>query len=340
MSKLNKLAMCALLMGTMFSGSSAIAQDDGQAKADQEIVTVVKLLGETWFRRMDEGVVEFGEVTPGVTTKEIGPGKGDAAQQVRLVEDLIARGVDAIAVVPFDPPMMEGALKRAMDRGITVITHEASNLKNTQVDLEAFDNDAFGAHFNDQIAECMGEQGQWTSFVGSLGSLTHVQWADASAANAEAKYPGMELVSAKNESFNDANTAYNKTKEILKKYPDIKGFQGGSAVDVIGIGRAIEEAGLAGQMCVYGIGMPTDSSRYLKSGAVNGVSLWDPKDAGFVMNVIAKKILDGEKLTDGMDLGVPGYTNMILKEGPGDGVVLYGQAWLDITKDNVDQYGF
>lgn len=334
MSKFSKFLLCALMAGTMYTGDQAVAQDD------QEIVTVVKLLGETWFRRMDQGVIEFGEKTDGVTTKEIGPGKGDAAQQVALVEDLIARGVDAIAVVPFDPPMMEGALKRAMDRGITVITHEASNLKNTQVDMEAFDNDAFGAHFNDQIAKCMGEEGTWTSFVGSLGSLTHVQWADASAANAAKKYPKMKLVSPKNESFNDANTAYNKTKELLKKYPDIKGFEGGSAVDVIGIGRAVEEAGLAGKICVYGIGMPTDTSRYLKSGAVTGISLWDPKDAGFIMNKIAKMVLDGEKIEDGMDLGVPGYTNMKLKKGPGKGVLLVGQAWLDINKDNVDQYDF
>ena len=51
---------------------------------------------------------------------------------------------------------------------------------------------------------------------------------------------------AKNESFNDANKAYEKAKEILRKHPDIKGFQGGAAIDVLGIGRAIEEAGLQG----------------------------------------------------------------------------------------------
>jgi simple sugar transport system substrate-binding protein len=321
-------------MGSVFAAGSALAQ------TNKTIVTVVKLAGETWFTRMDEGVKEFGAKTPGVTTSEIGPGKADAAQQERLIEDLIARKVDAIAVVPFDPPMLEGVLKRAMDRGIKVMTHEADNLKNTMVDMEAFDNAAFGAHFNDQIAACMGKSGTWTSFVGSLGSLTHVQWADASAANAVAKYPDMKLVSPKNESFNDANTAYNKAKELLKKYPDIKGIQGGSAVDVIGIGRAIEEAGLIGKVCVYGIGMPKDTSRYLKSGAVNGISLWDPKDAGFVMNKIAKMLVDGVEFKDGMDLGVPGYTNMKLKKGPGKGVILTGQAWIDVNKDNLDKYNF
>ena len=329
----NKVALGALALGTMLSTGGVYA-------ADTTIVTVVKLAGETWFTRMDEGVVQYGVETDGVETREIGPGKADAAQQVSLIEDLIAKDVDAIAVVPFDPPMLEGVLKRAMDRGIKVMTHEADNLKNTEVDMEAFDNAAFGAHFNDQLAACMGEEGVWTSFVGSLGSLTHVQWADASAANAEAKYPNMKLVSPKNESFNDANTAYDKTKELLKKYPDIKGIEGGSAVDVIGIGRALEEAGLVGKICVYGIGMPNDTSRYLKSGAVTGISLWDPKDAGFVMNKIADMLVNGEEFTDGMDLGVPGYTNMKLKQGPGKGIILTGQAWIDVNKDNLDQYNF
>ncbi len=333
MAILNKLALGALMLGTAFGTGSAFA-------ADQTITTVVKLAGETWFTRMEQGVKEYGEKTEGVAATQVGPGKADAAQQERLIEDLIAKKVDAIAVVPFDPPMLEGVLKRAMDRGIKVMTHEANNLKNTMVDMEAFDNAAFGAHFNDQLAKCMGEKGTWTSFVGSLGSLTHVQWADASAANAEAKYPGMKLVSPKNESFNDANTAYNKTKELLKKYPDLKGIEGGSAVDPIGIGRAIEEAGLTGKICVYGIGMPKDTSRWLQSGAVTGISLWDPKDAGFVMNKIAKMLIDGQEFKDGMDLGVPGYTNMQLKQGPGKGIILTGQAWIDVNKDNLDKYDF
>ncbi len=334
MSTLNKLAVGALMLSAaVFTGGVVAAEN-------QSIVTVVKLQGETWFVRMAEGVKEYGEKTPGVTTEEIGPGKADAAQQEREIEDLIAKKVDAVAVVPFDPPMLEGVLKRAMDHGVKVMTHEASNLKNTQVDMEAFDNSAFGAHFNEQLAECMGKKGEWTTFVGSLGSLTHVQWADASAANAAQKYPEMKLVSPKNESFNDANTAYNKTKELLKKYPDIKGIEGGSAVDVLGIGRAIEEAGLVGKVCVYGIGMPKDTSRYLQSGAVSGVSLWDPKDAGFIMNKIAKMLVDGTEIKDGMDLGVPGYTNMHVKPGPGKGIIMTGQAWIDVNKDNLEKYAF
>lgn len=332
MSKSKTLAACAVALGTL-SSVAVFAQDK------PSIVTVVKVTGETWFTRMAEGVTAYGKDNPGVETSEIGPAKADAAQQVHLIEDLVARKVGAIAVVPMDPSALEGVLKRAMGRGIKVVSHEASSMKNTQVDMEAFDNAAFGAHFNEQLASCMGQKGKWTSFVGSLGSLTHVQWADAGAENAK-KHAGMELVSPKNESFNDANTAYDKAREILRKYPDIKGFQGGSAIDVIGIGRAVEEAGLAGKVCVIGLGLPKDTAKYLDSGAVQSISFWDPKDAGTVMNKLADMTLKGQPVTDGMDLGVPGYEKVSVKKGPGDGIIVTGQAWIDVTKANYNKYPF
>jgi len=329
--KLTYMAIAAACISTIGAVS---------AQQNQVIITVVKDTGESWFIRMAEGVKAFGMANPGVTTSEVGPGKADAAQQLQVIEDTMARKIDALAVVPMDASLVERVLGRALQRGIVVVTHEASTEKNTMVDIEAFNNAAFGAHMNDRLANCMGGKGKWTSFVGSLGSLTHVQWADGAAANAAKKYPDMVLVNPKNESFNDANTAYNKAKEILRKYPDIKGFQGGSAVDVLGIARAIEEAGLVGKVCVGGTGLPKDTAKYLESGAVYGVSFWDPKDAGFVMNEMAKLLLDHKPITDGMDLGVKGYDKVHVSKGPGKGLLVVGSAWLDADKNNYKDYPF
>ena len=49
--------------------------------------------------------------------------QADAAQQVRAVEDLIARKVDVIAVVPNDAVALEPVFKRAQEAGIKVLTH-------------------------------------------------------------------------------------------------------------------------------------------------------------------------------------------------------------------------
>lgn len=326
-----------LAAGTMLAGLMAI----GAAHAEDKptIVTVVKVTGENWFIRMNEGVDAYGKDNPGVDASQIGPAKADAAQQTRIIEDLVAKNVSAIAVVPMDPSALEGVLRRASQRGIKVITHEGDSLVNTDVDIEAFDNKAFGARINEKLAECMGKSGKWSSFVGSLGSLTHNQWVDAGAENAK-QYPEMELVAEKNESFNDANRAYEKAKEILRKYPDIKGFQGSSAIDVIGIGRAVEEAGLQDKTCVYGLGLPKDTGPYLETGAVDQIFFWDPKDAGYVMNKVADLVLKGEEIKDGMDLGVTGYNKMTVTKGAGRGIIIQGQAWVDVDKSNYKNYPF
>ncbi|EXL02750.1 autoinducer 2 ABC transporter substrate-binding protein [Brucella anthropi] len=332
MSMFSKLIAGTMLASTVVAGA-AFAQDK------PTIVTVVKVTGENWFTRMNEGVDAYGKDNPNVSTSQVGPAKADAAQQTRIIEDLVAKNVSAIAIVPMDPSALEGVLRRASQRGIKVITHEGDSLVNTDVDIEAFDNKAFGARINEKLAECMGKSGKWTSFVGSLGSLTHNQWVDAGAENAK-QYPDMELVAEKNESFNDANRAYEKAKEILRKYPDIKGFQGSSAIDVIGIGRAVEEAGLQDKTCVYGLGLPKDTGPYLESGAVDQIFFWDPKDAGYVMNKVSDLVLKGEEIKDGIDLGVPGYEKMTVIKGPGKGIIIQGQAWVDADKSNYKDFPF
>ncbi len=303
------------------------------------IATVVKISGIPWFNRMDVGVKEFASSNPTVMASQSGPATADAAQQLKIIDDLVAKKVSALAVVPMDPAVIEGVLKRAMDRGIVVVTHEADNQKNTNANIEAFDNAAYGTALNEKLANCMGKQGKWTSFVGSLGSRTHLQWVDAGAANAK-NYPGMTLVDAKNESFDDANKTYEKAKEILRKHPDIRGFQSSAGNDVLGIGRAIEEAGLQGKVCLVGTGLPNPSAKLLDSGAITAIGFWDPKDAGIAMNTVAKMLLEKKALTDGINLGVKGYEKVSVTKGPGTGLLLVGNAMVIADKVTYKNYLF
>ncbi|QCP53795.1 autoinducer 2 ABC transporter substrate-binding protein [Trinickia violacea] len=325
------LTACALSAGVMFAAHAAI---------NETIVTVVKVTGINWFNRMDEGVKQFAKDNPGVNAYQTGPGRADAAQQLNIIEDLIAKKVSAIAVVPYDPPTLEPALKKAMDRGIKVVTHEADNEKNTMVDIEAFDNTAYGANLNEHLASCMHDDGKWAVLVGSLGSRSQVQWADGGIQNAKAKYPKMDLVEPKLETNNDGERAYEVAKEVLRKHPDLKGFQGSSSLDVIGIGRAVEEAGLQGKICVYGTGLPGEAGKFLESGAVNGISFWDPKLAGLAMNKVAQMLIDGKTVTNGQDLGIPGYNKVTVAKGPGKGIIVRGQGWVDVDKSNYKSYSF
>jgi simple sugar transport system substrate-binding protein len=303
------------------------------------IATVVKISGIPWFDRMNTGVVAFQEANPDVVASQSGPATADSAQQLQIVNDLVAKGVNALAVVPMDPAVLEGTLQRAMERGIVVVTHEADNQINTNANVEAFDNADYGAALNERLAECMGKEGKWTTFVGSLGSRTHMQWVGAGEENAK-KYPGMQLVDANNESFDDANATYEKAKEVLRKHPDIKGFQTSAGNDVLGVGRAIDEAGLSGKVCLVGTGLPNPSADLLESGAITAIGFWDPQKAGMAMNTIAKLLLEKKELTDGMDLGVPGYEKVTVKQGAGKGLLVVGNGMVLADKATYKDFLF
>ncbi len=73
-----------------------------QIKKTYNLATVVKIMGINWFNRMETGVKKFGQDT-GNQTAELGPATTDSAQQIQIVEDLIAKKVDGLIIVPFQP---------------------------------------------------------------------------------------------------------------------------------------------------------------------------------------------------------------------------------------------
>ena len=70
----------------------------------------------------------------------VGPTTADPAQQVRAVEDLIAKKVKVIGVVPNDAKALEPVFDRAQAAGIPVITHESPSQKGNTWDIEMIDN--------------------------------------------------------------------------------------------------------------------------------------------------------------------------------------------------------
>lgn len=318
----------------VLAASASILALPVAAQDSKKIATVVKIAGIQWFNRMEEGVKQYATDT-GNDAFQVGPAQADPQQQAALIEDMIAQGVNALAVVPMSPEALEPVLKRAMDAGITVITHEAASQQNTNYDIEAFVNEDFGANLMEQMATCMGGEGEYAVFVGSLTSQTHNQWVDGAIAYQKEKYPNMVLVGDKNETFDDQQKAYEKAQEVLRAYPNVKGLQGSASTDVAGIGLAVEEKGLGDKTCVFGTSLPSIAGQYLDTGAVDGIGFWDPSVAGYAMNKLATMVMNGEAVTDGMDLGLEGYNKVKL-----DGKVIYGQAWVNVNKANMADYPF
>ncbi len=300
------------------------------------IATVVKVDGIAWFERMREGVQQFAEET-GHDTWLVGPSRSDAAEQVALIENLIAQGVDAITIVPIATDALEPVLQRARERGIVVIAHEASTLQNIDYGIEAFDNKGYGENMMKELAARMGGKGEYATSVGTVTSQSHIEWTDAAVAYQREHFPEMTWVGDYIELYD--GPGYDKMSELLVAHPNVTGAMGSSMPSAQGAGQLVQERGLANKFFFVGTSLPSVAGEYLKNDAVSYIQFWDPAAAGYAMNILAVMALNEQRdqIKAGMDLGLPGF-NALTTQGPEN--VFYGSGWVGVTKENMDQYPF
>lgn len=300
----------------------ALAMSISAQAADKPTMgIVVKIGGIPWFNAMEMGIKEKAEEL-GVDASMIGPTSADPSLQVRAIEDLIAKGVDVIGVVPNDEAALEPVLEKARAAGIKVVAHEGPGLKNVDWDFELASVKGFGETHAELLAQKMGGKGEYAMFVGSLTVPLHNAWADAAIAYLSAKYPEMKLIGERYGVAESVDDSRKTALDLMAANPDLKGFLAFGSQGPIGAGRAIEERHLVGQVHVLGPFSPGQGRKLVKGGAISGGFMWNPAEAGRVFVTVGKMLVDGAEVTDGMEI-------------PGLGVVHPDVENRDIITDNL-----
>ncbi len=110
---------------TVAAAASALALLAIPASADTRIALVVKSLGNGFFDAAAKGADEAAAEIGGIEVIYTGPTAATAEGQIEIVNALIAQRVDAIAISANDPDALVPVLKKAMDRGISVISWDS-----------------------------------------------------------------------------------------------------------------------------------------------------------------------------------------------------------------------
>lgn len=320
----------ALVLGTVTMAAAMVMSTFAFAD-DYKIAVVPKMTNIGWFQRMEEGVNEYNEENG---TDYVYRGSAEGADQASIVEQMLAEDWDAICVVPFDSESLAPVLEKARDQGIVVITHEAASMdpKYFDYDIEAFVNADYGTHFAEAISDFTGGEGKYIQFVGSLNSVSHNEWCDAADAYFE-ENTKMEKI-GRYETGDDTTSSYNQTKELLQANPDIAAIEGSASTDIVGAAQAVDELGLSGKIAVIGTSLTSIAGDYVNKDVIQTFSVWDPAKAGQAMIELAKYVLDNDGEAP-EELPVDGYDTLTA-----DNTVLYGNARVDVTKDNMADYDF
>ncbi|MEQ4674350.1 autoinducer 2 ABC transporter substrate-binding protein [Providencia vermicola] len=321
-SNLGKL-LSASLLGLMMCSTAAIAQE-------VEVVNISKIGGMPWFNRMGEGVTNAGKDL-GINAYQVGPSSTDAPQQVKIIEDLIAKKVSAISIVPNDANVLEPVFKKAREAGIVVLTNESPGQPSANWDVEIIDNEKFAADNVEEMAKAIGGKGGYVIYVGGLTVPQHNLWADLFVKYQKEHYPDMYEVASRMPVAENIDDARRTTLDLMKAHPDMKGVVAFGSQGPIGAGRAVKEKRARGKVFVYGMMIPSQAASLIKSGDIAMGVTYDPASAGYALTAVADKILKGEEITP--DLEIP---NLGKADVDMDKRIIKFHKVLRVTKDNVD----
>lgn len=285
-----------------------------------------------WFDNVEKGVVKAGQELS-VDASIINPTTDDPAEQVRAIEDLIAKKVDVIGVVPNDGKALEPVLKRAQDAGIKVVMNESPGQKNADWDIELIQDKAFGEAHLEAFAQAIGGEGKYVVFVGGLTVALHNLWADYAVALQKQKYPKMQQVGDRFGVSNSVDDSYKTAMDQMQANPDLKGFLIFGANGPIGAGNAVTDRDQIGKVIVVGPFIPSQGRKLMKSGAITRGFLWNPIDSGYAMVALGKTMAAGTEIKDGIDLPGMGPCQVDMSTH-----VIRANKQIDLNPQSIDQW--
>lgn len=311
-----------------FASMIAVAAAFSGAASAQTMGIVVKVGGSPWFNAMEMGIKRKAEEL-GVNAEMIGPVSPDPALQVQAIEDLIAKKVDVIGIVPNDQSALEPVLEKARAAGIKVVAHEGPGLKNVDWDFELASAQGFGEAHAKLFSETVKEPGKYAVYVGSLTVPLHNAWADAAIAWLKENRPDLELVGERYGIAENVDNSRSTTLDLIAANSDLRGILAFGSQGPIGAARAVEERRMTGKIAVLGPFSPGQGAKMVHQGVMTGGYMWSPAQAGEVFVEIGKMLVDGKPIEAGTDIPGLGVVQP-------DGHVIITDNLLELNKETVD----
>jgi len=270
-----------------------------------EIAVIVKTTNSSFWQNVNKGASAAIEGHSDHTMTFNGPAaESEIAAQVALVENAINRGVSGIVLAPSDPDALAPVVKRAYESGIPVAIIDSGLAEGSEANYQTFlstDNCAAGKQAAQMMIDDAGTTGKVAvmSYVAGVGSeIGRVGcFVDYIGANSKLEIVGPFY------SQSQMATALNQTTDILAAN-ELVGIFGANEPTAIGMGRAIEQAGKAGQLTAIGFDGNSDLQDMVKSGTLLTTAVQGSFQMGELgVNAIAD-ILAGNEVTDFIDTGV------------------------------------
>lgn len=294
MTLLNRLAVTTALAGLLATGSAHAA--------DVKIALVVKSLGNGFFDAAHKGADEAAKQIGGVQIIYTGPTTTTAEGQIDVINSLISQKVDAIAISSNDKDAVVPVLKKAMARGIKVISWDSGVAPaGRSLHLNPSSNELIGNMCLKLAADTLpGGKGDVAILSATATSTNQNVWIGEMKKQISS-YPGLNIVTTV---YGDdlSDKSYRETQALLQTHPEVKVIIAPTSVGIVAAAQAVKDAGKIGQVFVTGLGLPSEMAGAVHSGATKSFAIWNPIDLGYSATYLADDLVKGMKAEAGAEL--------------------------------------
>ena len=296
------------------------------AQADYTFALVPKAMNNPFFDLARDGCYKAQDELADVTCEYIGPGEHTELEQIQIVQDLITKGVDGIAVAPSNAPAMAKALKAAADAGIPVMTWDSDlleddkGLRTTYVGTNNYD---IGVNLAKLVQARHADGGTLCLQTGGASAANHnerLKGARDTLAGEDTGTPPGEALAGKggwNEisgcpliTNDDGNVAVQGMTDILAANPDLTAFISTGAFTQWfdnAYRKAAEpyaEKMKSGEMTIVVADTLPMQLEQTKDGLGNGLVGQRPYEMGYKSMYILKDIVEGKTVEDPIFTGL------------------------------------
>lgn len=354
-SKWFKTTLIATAIALCTSSAYAVESVEGQT-----VAFVPKLTGNAFFESANAGAQKYAKEW-GFTVEYMGSPNASVADEVNVINQAVARGVDAVCVSSVDATGLNKVLQDATKDGVTVVTWDSDVSEDARTLMVSQGTpDILGKMLVDMAVDSLVKRGvdpkakavKYAWHYSQATVADQNSWQVEGEKYIKAQYPNWVNVAPDNYySEQDAEKAVSIGASVLEAHPDIDVIICNDSTALPGQLTAAQNKGLdKSKVTITGFASPMSIKNFAKADIIEQWGLWDCGIQGAIGTYLAAYLSAGNELKVGDSIEIPsiGTVKVLPNDSlvPGaktaaknNGVVLLPER-LVFNKDNVDNYNF
>ena len=289
--KSRRLVIAALAAGML----AAVAGCTEKAPEKIRIAMVVKSLGNGFFDAAHTGANEAAAQLKNVEIIYTGPTTPSAEGQIEIINSLISQKVSAIVISANDPNALVPITRKAMQRGIKVISFDSGLAEEgRQMHLNPSNAQLIGRKQVQMASDAIGGAGEIAILSASAQATNQNIWIKVMKDElAKPEFAKLKLV-ATVYGDDQSDKSYREAIGLLRSNPQLKAIIAPTTVGINAASKAVVDEKLVGKVFVTGLGLPSEMAGHVKSGAVREFAIWNPIDLGYAATYAAYGFVKGD----------------------------------------------